>query len=74
MVKEIIWSPIAKESFDAIVDYIFTNFGEAAAIKFVQTVEAKLTLIKARPKMFRRTGKKSNTYITNIHKRTTLTY
>ena len=74
MVKEVIWSPLATETFDAIVDYIFTNFGKPAAVKFVQTVEAKLTLIKTRPKMFRRSGKKPNTFITIIHKRTTLTY
>lgn len=74
MVKEIVWSPLATETFDAIVDYIFINFGEAASIKFVRTVEAKLALITTRPKMFRRSGKKPNTFTTTIHKRTTLTY
>lgn len=73
MVKEITWSPLAIETF-AIVDYILKKFGEAAAKKFMQTVDAKLTLIKSTPKMFRRTGKRPNTYITSIHKRTTLTY
>ncbi|MDQ6903222.1 MAG: type II toxin-antitoxin system RelE/ParE family toxin [Bacteroidota bacterium] len=59
MVKEVIWSPLATETFDAIVDYIFTNFGKPAAVKFIQTVEAKLKLIKTRPKMFRRSGEKT---------------
>jgi plasmid stabilization system protein ParE len=74
MVKEVIWSPLAVETFDTIADYILKKFGEAAAKKFVQTVDAKLTLIKSRPKMFRRTAHRTNTYITSIHKRTTLTY
>ncbi len=65
---------LAIETFDTIIDYIFKKFGETAAKKFVQIVDAKLTLIKSRPKMFRRTGKRPNTYITSIHKRTTLTY
>ena len=74
MVKEIIWSPLAIETFNTIVNYILENFGEASAKKFVQNVDAKLALIRIRPKMFRPTNRRPNTYITSIHKRTTLTY
>lgn len=35
------------------VNYILENFGESSAKKFVQNVDAKLALIRIRPKMFR---------------------
>ena len=74
MVKEIIWTPIAIETFDNILKYLVENFGEKSAKLFVQRVEAKLKLIESRPRMFRRSTHRSNTYITVIKPRTTLTY
>jgi plasmid stabilization system protein ParE len=74
MVKEVIWTPLAIETFENILDYLSVNFGETAVKRFVQTVDAKIKLIQSRPAMFRRTHKRANTYITIIKKRTTLTY
>jgi plasmid stabilization system protein ParE len=74
MVQEIIWSPIAIETFDNIINYLFKNFGEKSAREFAQRVDAKLKLIQSRPKMFRRSGNRANTYITVIRRKTTLTY
>ncbi|MEO8823420.1 MAG: type II toxin-antitoxin system RelE/ParE family toxin [Ginsengibacter sp.] len=74
MVEEIVWSPIAIKIFDNILDYLFANFGEKSAKDFVQRVDAKLKLIQSRPRMFRRSGQRPNTYITVIKRKTTLTY
>lgn len=74
MVKEIIWSPLAIESFESIVNYLLINFGESVVKSFVTIVDAKLTLIKERPKMFCPTHQKPFTYITRINRRTTLIY
>ena len=74
MVKEIIWSPLAIQTYDNIIEYIFNKFGEVAVKRFVGRVDDKIKLIASRPTMFRVTGKRSNTYITSIHKKTTLTY
>jgi len=74
MVREIIWSPLAVETFDNILDYLDENFGEKSVKDFLQRVDAKLKLIQSRPRMFRRSGRKSNTHITVIRRKTTLTY
>lgn len=74
MVKEVIWSPLAIESFDGIVAYLMNKFGDATVQKFIALVNTKIELLKVRPKMFRRSQTKKNTYITNIHKKVTLTY
>jgi plasmid stabilization system protein ParE len=64
MVKEIIWSPLAIETYDAIIDYLLISFGDAAVKKFVQKIDDRLKLIVTRPKMFRPTNKHRNTYMT----------
>ncbi len=74
MVKEIIWTPLAIETFDNIIDYLAENFGDSSVKKFVESVDAKLKLIQSRPGMFRASRKRANTYITVIKRRTTLTY
>ncbi len=57
MAEEIIWSPLAIETFDAIINYLIKTFGETSAVKFIQKTNAKLSLIQSRPNMFRKTGK-----------------
>ena len=74
MVKEIIWTPIAIETFDNILEYLAANFGEKSVKDFVQRVDNKLKLIQSRPRMFRRSAHRPNTYITVIKRKTTLTY
>ncbi len=74
MVKEVIWTPLAVESFEKIIEYLSRNFGETTIKHFVKSVDSKIKLIQSRPRMFRPTNKRANTYITIIRKRTTLTY
>lgn len=74
MVEEVIWSPLAVETYDSINKYLLEKFGETSVQKFVQRVDNKILLIASRPTMFRLTGQRTNTYITSIHKKTTLTY
>ncbi len=71
---EVIWSPLAIETYDAIIEYLLEMFGEASVKKFVQRVDNKIVLIASRPTMFRLTGQRLHTYITSVHKKTTLTY
>jgi plasmid stabilization system protein ParE len=74
MVKEVIWTPIAIETFDNILKYFSEKFGEKSAKDFVKRVDAKIKLIQSRPAMFRRSNQRTNTYITVIKPKTTLTY
>jgi plasmid stabilization system protein ParE len=68
MVEEVIWSPLAVETYDSIIKYLLEKFGEASVQKFVQRVGNKILLIASRPTMFRLTGQRPNTYITSYHK------
>lgn len=70
----VIWSPLAVETYDDIVEYLLENFGEVAVKNFVKHVDNKIKLIETRPTMFRPTGQRPNTYITNVRNKTTLTY
>lgn len=74
MVKKVIWSPLAIETFDSLVEYILNKFGEKAVSNLVGTVDQRIRLICTPPKMFRPSSKRRNTYITTIHKKLTLTY
>ena len=74
MVKEIIWSPLAIETYDSIINYLNFKFGEATVKKFAQEVDDRLKLIASRPKMFRPTYKHRNTYLTSLRKKVTLIY
>ena len=71
---EVIWSPLAIETYYSIIEYLFQKFGEVAVVRFVRHVENKIKLISARPTMFRPTRQRPNIYITSIRKKTTLTY
>ena len=61
MVKEIIWSPLAIETYDSIIEYLHLSFGDVAVKNFVEKVNERLKLIVTRPKMFRPTNKHRNT-------------
>jgi plasmid stabilization system protein ParE len=45
MVKEIIWSPLAIETYDSIIEYLLFSFGNVAVKKFVEKVDERLKLI-----------------------------
>ena len=74
MVEKIIWSPLAIKSSEDIINYLKNKFGELAVERFVQRVDDKIRLVAVRPQMFSPTGKRKNTYLTNIRGKTTMTY
>lgn len=74
MVKKIVCSPLAIETYEATVSYLLYKFGEAAAKKFVVSVDERLQLITTHPKMFRSSQKRKNTFLTSINNKITLTY
>ena len=53
MANEIIWSPLALETFEGIIAYLQNKFGEVAVRRFVKSVDDKINLIASRPVMFR---------------------
>jgi plasmid stabilization system protein ParE len=74
MVKEIIWSPLAIETYDSIIEYLLFSFGNVAVKKFVEKVDERLKLIATRPQMFRPTNKHRNTYMTSLQRKVTIIY
>lgn len=74
MVKEIIWSPLALESYQSILEYLHNKFGASTAKKFAEKVNTRINLIATRPKMFRPTKKHRNTYLTSLQGKVTLIY
>ena len=74
MAKEIVWSPLAVETFDTIINYFSEKFGELGVINFVSRVDTKIKLIASRPTISRVSDKIPDTYITSINKKTTLIY
>lgn len=74
MVNKIIWSPLAIKTYNDIIDYLMYEFGENSVKKFVLLVDERLQLISSRPRMFRPTLKRKNTYTTAIHKKLNLVY
>jgi plasmid stabilization system protein ParE len=74
MVEKIIWSPLAVETYNEIAEYLLYKFGESSVQKFFALVDERLQLICTRPRMFRPTHKRKNTYTTAINKKLTLIY
>lgn len=74
MVKKIVWSPLAIETYNSTIEYILHKFGETAVKKLVSAVNERIQLICTRPRMFRPSYKRKNTYITAINRKLTLIY
>ncbi len=74
MVKEVIWSVRATKTYWQIITYLQEEFGEQSVIEFVNTVHNKIELISSNPFLFRKSTIQKNTFLTSIHKRTTLVY
>lgn len=74
MVKKIVWSPLAIESYESIISYLLHKFGEIAVRKFIESVDERIQLIATRPRMFRPSNKKKNTYLSSIHNKVILIY
>ena len=59
MVEEIIWSPKAITTYDAIIEYLLKECIEREVINFVTRVYKKLKLLQTHPRIGVVTGKKS---------------
>ena len=74
MVEKIIWSLLAVKTLNDVVEYLAMAFGESSAKKLILLVDEKLNIICSRPRIFRPTFKRKNTYTVAIHKKLNLIY
>lgn len=74
MVKEVVWTIRAANTYWQIIDYLQEEFGERSVKEFVNTVDNKIELISSNPYLFRKSIIQRNIFITVVHKRTTLVY
>ncbi|MFM7856998.1 MAG: type II toxin-antitoxin system RelE/ParE family toxin [Flammeovirgaceae bacterium] len=51
MVKKVIWSPRAKDRYKQIIDFLLIEWGETAAVKFIEQVDQKLYLLVRFPNL-----------------------
>ena len=52
MTKKIIWSPLSKEDFENILNYLGTEWDAEVAIKFIDLVDVLLLQIANNPRQF----------------------
>jgi len=45
MLKEIIWSPSAKDDFESILDYLQANWNDKIVMRFINKVDDNISLI-----------------------------
>lgn len=60
MVKKVIWSPRAKDRYKQIIDFLLIEWGETAAVKFIEQVDQKLYLLASFPNLGIASVAKSN--------------
>ena len=73
MVNEIIWSPRAVKTYDAVIEYLLKEWTEREVRNFVLKVDQKLNLLQAQPRIGVR-GRKPNYHKTLVHKKVSLIY
>jgi len=73
MEKEIIWSPTAKRTFAAVIEYLAEEWTEKEVFRFVARTEKILSLISTGNVQFRSAGKRS-IYETLVTKHNLLIY
>lgn len=74
MAYQLIWSPEAINSFDAIIEYLKVTFSDKEVSRFVQLVSRRLLLMEKFPKSGKKLAKTSQRRKIVLHKRTTLYY
>ena len=74
MVRKIIWSPEAIESYISILEYIEREWTGREVRNFMVRVSEKLDILKRQPLLGRVSGKRKKTFRTLISKQTTLIY
>lgn len=58
MPKQIIWSPLAENDFENILEYLEKKWGEKIAYQFIEISSIILRQISAKPKLFPLINKK----------------
>ncbi len=59
MVKEVVWTDEAKETFEIIVEYLNSEWSHAETNSFLRATERILEYVAERPTMFRKTDKRN---------------
>ncbi|MBN1925136.1 MAG: type II toxin-antitoxin system RelE/ParE family toxin [Prolixibacteraceae bacterium] len=71
---KVIWSLKSVNTYDQIVSFLLTEWGQTPANKFMDEVDKVLVLISKNPKMFRRSLKLRNVRIGYITQHNSLIY
>ncbi len=74
MAFKVIWSPVAVETFEAIINYTKETWTEKEVQRLIRTVNRKLLLLSQHPQLFPSTSSKGRRRKTIIHKRIILFY
>ncbi|MGC4035009.1 MAG: type II toxin-antitoxin system RelE/ParE family toxin [Chitinophagaceae bacterium] len=74
MVKEVVWTFRASNTYLEIIEYLLKEFGTSVVEDFATTVHEKIELIISNPFLFRKSQAQKNIFITVIHKRVILSY
>lgn len=74
VIDEILWTDLAKLTFDKIIYYLQTNWTDKEVQKFISQTTKLLSNIKRYPEMCRPSQKRKNTRIAVLNKHTQLVY
>jgi plasmid stabilization system protein ParE len=74
MAFKVMWSPVAVQTFDEIVEYTKTNWTDKEVQELVRTVNRKVLLLSQFPFLFPSTSSGQQRRKTLIHKRIILIY
>lgn len=74
VVKEILWTDIAKTSFRNITEYLRVEWSEREVEKFLMRTNETLITLKSYPEMCRPSLKRKNVRICILNKHTQLVY
>jgi plasmid stabilization system protein ParE len=74
IVQEIVWTPLAAQSFNQIISYLQKEWSEKEVEQFISTTATFLAKLKRYPEMCRPSGKRKNVRIGILNKQTQLIY
>lgn len=57
MVKKVIWTPQAEQTFETVLDYLEMEWSEKEKVNFVKATDKIIQLISRQPYLFRRVSK-----------------
>jgi plasmid stabilization system protein ParE len=74
MPKQIIWSPLSERDFENILEYLYNEWDEKVAIKFIDIIDILIKQISINPKQFPYINKNKKVRKCVITKHNTLFY